>query len=125
VEHHDYGSAELRDRPDGEPLIMAAVLLTPPPVRWVCPNCPVEAVTPGNTPNRYHECRGLAGITAPMVPAGSRSRVLSVVREDYVGSEIVQYDDNGRPVMAVITERPDGSNDVTVLAPTAAMRVAM
>jgi len=100
---------------------MAAVLLTLPPVRWVCPNCPVEAVTPGDVPNRYHECRGLAGITAPMVPAGSRSRVRSVVREDYVGDEIVQYDWWGRPIMAVVTDRPDGSNDVTVLAPTARM----
>jgi len=104
---------------------MAAVLLTLPPVRWVCPNCPVEAVTPGNTPNRFHECRGLAGITAPMVPAGSRSRVRSVVRQDYVAGEIVQYDGWGRPIMSVITERPDGSNDVAVLAPTAVMRVAM
>lgn len=98
---------------------MGAVLLSLPPVRWVCPNCPVEAVTPGNTPNRFHECRGLAGITAPMVPAGSRSRVSAVVREDYERDEIVQRDGYGRPIMAVITERPDGSNDVAVLAPTA------
>lgn len=98
---------------------MSAVLLTLPPVRWVCPNCPVEAVTPGSTPNRYHECPGLAGITAPMVPAGSGSRVRSVIREDYVGREIVQYDWYGRPIMSVVTERPDGSNDVAVLAPTA------
>jgi hypothetical protein len=98
---------------------MSAVLLTLPPTRWVCPNCPVEEVTPGNLPNRFHLCRGLAGITAPMVPAGSQSRVRAVEREDYVGQEIVQYDGNGRPVGAVITERPDGSNDVAVLAPTA------
>jgi hypothetical protein len=104
---------------------MAAVLLTLPPVRWVCPNCPVEAVTPGDTPNRFHECRGLVGITAPMVPAGSRSRVRSVVRQDYVAGEIVQYDGYGRPIGAVVTERPDGSNDVAVLAPTAVLRVAM
>lgn len=125
MEHHDHGSAHVRNRPDGEPLIMAAVLLTLPPVRWVCPNCLAEAVTPGDTPNRFHECRGLAGITAPMVPAGSRSRVRAVVREDFVASEIVQYDGYGRPIMSVITERPDGSNDVAVLAPTAVLKVAM
>jgi len=48
-----------------------------------------------------------------------------VVRQDYVAGEIVQYDGWGRPIMSVITERPDGSNDVAVLAPTAVMRVAM
>lgn len=100
---------------------MTAVLLTLPPVRWVCPNCPVEAVTPGNVPNRYHDCRALAGITAPMVPAGSGARVFTLEREDYEGREIVQRDGNGRPIMAVVTERPDGSNDVAVLAPTARM----
>ncbi len=98
---------------------MGAVLLTLPPTRWECPNCPAEAVTPGGTPNRYHECRGLAGITAPMVPAGSRSRVRTVEREDYVGREDVQYDGNNRPIMSIITDRPDGSNDCVVLAPTA------
>jgi len=51
--------------------------------------------------------------------------LLEVVREDYVAHEIVQYDGWGRPIMSVITERPDGSNDIAVLAPTAVMRVAM
>lgn len=104
---------------------MAAVILTLPPVHWVCPNCPVEAVTPGDTPNRYHQCSGLAGITAPMIPAGSLARVRAVEREDYVGGEIVQYDDNGCPIMCVITDRPDGSNDCAVLAPTANLKVAI
>jgi hypothetical protein len=104
---------------------MGAVILSLPPVHWVCPNCPVEAVTAGDTPNRYHECRGLAGITAPMIPAGSLARVRAVVREDYVGAEIVQYDGNGRPIGAVVTERPDGSNDCAVLAPTASLKVAI
>jgi len=106
-------------------VIMGAVILTLPPVRWVCPNCPVEDVTPGSVPNRFHECRGLAGITAPMIPAGSRSRVRAIEREDYVGQEIVRYDGNGRPIMSVVTERPDGSNDVVVMAPTASLKVEM
>jgi len=45
--------------------------------------------------------------------------VRSVEREDYVGDQVVQYDDNGRPIMSVITERPDGSYDTAVMAPTA------
>jgi hypothetical protein len=56
---------------------------------------------------------------APLVPAGSGARVLAVEREDYVGGELVAYDDNRRPIAAVVTERPDGSNDVMVNAPAA------
>lgn len=94
-------------------------LLTPPPKIWTCPNCDVSDVTPWDTPNRYHRCAGLAGILAPMVPAGSRAAVVMHEREDYIGGEDVQYDGNGRPVMAVTTERWDGSNDTVVYAPTA------
>jgi hypothetical protein len=43
-------------------------------------------------------------------------------REDYVGREQVQTDANGRPVMSITTERPDGSNDAVVLAPTVRVR---
>ena len=66
------------------------------------------------------ELEETAGTAAPLA-ARLRPRSL----EDYVGQEIVQYDANGRPIGAVVTDRPDGSNDVAVLAPTAAMRVAM
>ena len=88
--------------------------------RWACPNCSFTDVTHEARPHtRYHTCPGLRGLTAPMVPAGSRVKVTAVEREDYVGTEQVQTDAEGRPVMAVVTERPDGSNDVTVFAPTA------
>ena len=86
--------------------------------RWTCPNCTATAATVGQ-PNRFHHCPGLGLITAPMVLAGTDCRVRAVLREDYVGDEIVQYDAWGRPVMAVVTDRSDGSNDVAVLAPTA------
>lgn len=87
--------------------------------RWECPNCPATEVTfEGGPHTRFHACAGLAGLTAPMVPAGTRCKVEAVEREDYIGSEDVQYDGNGRPVMAVVTTRNDG-NDVAVLAPTA------
>lgn len=88
--------------------------------RWACPNCVETAVTHDSQPHtRFHACRGLRGLTAPLVPAGSVCRVRAVEREDYVGGELVQTDGEGRPVMAVVTDRPDGSNDVAVLAPTA------
>lgn len=121
MEHHHYGASDGCGQPDGEPLIMRGVVLNPGPRQWECAHCPVTDVTPWDTPNRYHPCSGLGGITAPMIPAGSGARTRSVVREDYVGDEIVQYDWWGRPIMSVVTERPDGSNDVTVLAPTARM----
>jgi hypothetical protein len=95
-----------------------------PPTVWVCGNgCPVTSRTPGTTPNRFHTCAALGGLTAPLVPQGSVARVRAVVREDYVGSEVVQYDGEGRPIAAIVTERPDGSNDVAVMAPTATVKV--
>ncbi len=86
---------------------------------WVCPNCTATSVTREAQPHsRFHACRGLQGLTAPMVPAGVRCKVSAVEREDYVGREIVQTDGNGRPVMAVVTTRDDGQ-DCAVLAPLA------
>jgi len=98
---------------------MGTVILNRQPRQWECTHCPATAVTSFDTPNRFHECPGLAGITAPMIPAGSGARTVVVERQDYVNGEIVTCDGNGRPVMAVVTERPDGSNDVTVFADTA------
>lgn len=81
---------------------------------WECPNCSFTDVTHDARPHsRFHACAGLNGLIAPMVPAGSKVRVTAVQREDYIGTETVG------PVMAVKTERADGSNDVAVFAPTA------
>jgi hypothetical protein len=55
-----------------------------------------------------------------MVLAGTRCKVTAVEREDYVGSEDVRYDGEGRAVMAVRTTRDDGE-DLAVFAPTARM----
>lgn len=93
--------------------------------RWVCPNCPATDVTREAQPHtRFHACRGLRGLTAPMVPAGTRCKVEAVQRQDYVGRELVQTDAGGRPVMAVVTTRDDG-NDVAVLAPCATARIEL
>jgi hypothetical protein len=73
-------------------------------------------------PNRFHPCPGLAGVLAPMVPAGSDWSVTAHEREDYIGSQDVQLDGNGRPVMNVETVRDDGT-DILVFAPTVHMRI--
>jgi len=46
-----------------------------------------------------------------------RVKVTAKVREDYVGRDIVDYDENGRPIMAVETEYEDGHTDLAVHAP--------
>lgn len=94
------------------------VLLEGGEQRWACPNCSATDRTRGES-NRFHRCPGLGGLLAPMVPEGTDCVVRAVEREDYVGREQVQYDAAGRPVMSVVTERPDGSNDVLVNVPTA------
>jgi hypothetical protein len=85
--------------------------------RWVCPNCPATARTVGQ-PNRFHDCRALGGLSAPLVLDGVDCKVVAVEREDYIGREDVQTA-NGRPVSSVRVERADGSNDCIVYAPTA------
>lgn len=90
--------------------------------RWTCPNCTLEEVTHEAQPHsRMHPCRGLRGLTAPMVPAGTSAKVEAHEREDYVAGELVTVDGHGRPIMSVITTRDDGQ-DCTVYAPTATAR---
>src|SRR5258705_3183284 len=99
------------------------VVLLKPEQRWECPNCNFKDVTHEASPHsRFHSCRGLKGLTAPMVPAGTKTKVTAREREDYVGREIVTKDGEGRPIMAIVTEREDGSNDTAVLAPIAQVR---
>ena len=101
---------------------MSAVLLTPAR-RWYCPNCLREDVTHEARPHsRFHVCPKLRGLTAPMLPAGTKAKVQAVERQDYVGTDQVQLDpERGRPVMAVVTTRDNGQ-DVAVFAPTATAR---
>lgn len=99
--------------------LRGGVVLTPPEQRWECPNCDLTQVTHQAQPHtRFHRCRGLRGLTAPMVPAGTRCKVEAIERADHVGRELVQYDGEGLPVMAVVTTRDDGQ-DCAVLAPCA------
>jgi len=85
--------------------------------RWYCPNCDSTAVT-YDSKIPMHPCRGLVGLVVALVRHGVRAKVEAVEREDYVGSEVVQTNGEGRPVMAVVTTTDEG-RDCTVLAPIA------
>lgn len=83
---------------------------------WYCPNCTNTETTLHVQPHtRFHACRGLKGLTAPMVPVGTRCKVEAVEREDYIGSDLVTLDGEGRPICTVETTRDDG-NDVIAFA---------
>lgn len=88
--------------------------------RWYCPNCHKEDVTHEARPHsRFHVCPKLRGLTAPMLPLGTKAKVELREREDYVNGEEVQLDpEQGRPVMSIVTTREHGQ-DTTVFAPTA------
>ena len=91
--------------------------------RWVCPNCEFKDVTyEANVHTRFHGCRGLKGLTAPMVEEGVRCKVEAVERGDYVGKDNVQTDGEGKPIMAIVTTRDNGQ-DCAVLAPCATANV--
>jgi hypothetical protein len=93
-------------------------ILAAPEQRWECPNCSFQDVTrETRIHTRMHPCNGLRGLTAPMVPAGTRCKAEAHEREDYIGKELVQLHD-GRPVMNVTVTRDDGQ-DAVVFAPTA------
>lgn len=99
---------------------MASIPLLVPESRWECPNCDQVDVTRQASPHtRMHICPGARGMTVPFVPAGIRARVSLRDREDYVSTEMVQVDEDGRPVMSAVVTRDDGE-DVVVYAPCAA-----
>jgi len=89
---------------------------------WYCPNCGRTDQTREVQPHtRYHDCPKLAGMSAPLLPQGTKAKVFTKEREDYVGQDLVRLDDNGRPIMTVITVRDEGQ-DAMVFAPTAVLR---
>lgn len=95
-------------------------------VDWVCPNgCACTDRTRPLPPNatRFHTCPRLHSLTAPLVRAGTDCKVYAVERMDYLGREEQRTGDDGKPYMAVVTERADGSNDAAVFAPPAVARL--
>ena len=88
---------------------------------WVCQACPQTAVTTTAGPHtQFHQCPGMHGMAVPMTEDGADCTVELNEREDYIGSELVQYaPGNGRPYMSAVTRRGDGSCDTAVYAPVA------
>lgn len=88
--------------------------------RWHCTLCgQIHVTQQAGLIVPTHSCPALGGLSVPFLDDAVKSRLVVKDREDYVGKEIVQTDGNGRPVMSIVTERADGSNDCTVYAPTA------
>lgn len=109
-----------------------AVELQPPKQRWECPSCGEQRATRDARPHTpMHHCPTLAGLAVPFVAAGrnglARGAARHVVeeRQDYEAGEHGLARIDGRPVMAVRTERADGSNDATVYAPCATARLGV
>lgn len=91
---------------------------------WEClsPSCDFTQTTKGPVTGQImHNCAGTGGMSVPLVPKGTKGELRVVEREDYVGTESVQRNDEGRPIMSVVTIRDDGQ-DCTVYAPTATGR---
>lgn len=89
--------------------------------RWHCPACGLEDVTHKLSRTHMHVCPRLRGLSAPMLPAGTKAKLELHEREDYVGTENVQTDpERGRPVQSIITTRDNGQ-DVTIFAPSASV----
>jgi hypothetical protein len=85
--------------------------------RWYCPDCEEAAVT-YDSKLPYHRCSKQKGLMTPLLREGTKGKHERVVRQDYEGSELVQRDSAGIPVMSIVTTRDDGQ-DCTVFAPTA------
>ncbi len=86
---------------------------------YSCSRCPVGALVADTAPGSpMHQCAGAGGMTVPLAPAGARSDVQMIAREDYVGAEDVQRDAAGqvRTGARVVT---DETEHVVVYAPTA------
>lgn len=91
---------------------------------WHCPQCGLEERTRPQPPNssRMHTCPKLHMLTAPMVLAGTDCQLVAVERGDYLNGDEQRTGDDGKPYMAVVTERADGSNDAHVFAAPAVAR---
>jgi hypothetical protein len=120
---------------------VTAAVLTPTERRWECLRCDTTAVgatgtvvdvegrlgvrtlRPGENAAQMHHCRGLNGLVAPMVPAGTKGKMVTHERDDYLGDfkpGDIRFDGENRPIMNVTVTRDDGV-DCAVYAPTATL----
>ena len=97
------------------------VTLLDPTRHWECPSCHRQHVTrTAQVTSELHACASQRGMIVPFVEVADNhglTGVRHVVVEpgDYVGGQQgLRTDGEGRPVMAVRTERADGSNDCHV-----------
>ena len=88
---------------------------------WACPACGYAERTRPLPPNaaRFHVCPRLHMITAPLARAGTDCKLVAAERQDYLGREIQETGDDGRPYMNVTTVHADGHTDLAVHAPVA------
>lgn len=91
-------------------------------VDWECPSCGKEKRVGGQYGLVVHKCPKMGGLTTPYVRKGVSAKHEAVLRQDYVGDEMVQTDDQGRPVQSIVTTRDNGQ-DVRVFAPAARINV--
>lgn len=85
---------------------------------WVCAKgCGSHARTVDDK-LPHHRCREMAGLMVALIPAGTKAKVEAVERGDYVGTDLVQRDAEGRVWMSTVVTRDEGQ-DCTVYAPCA------
>jgi len=95
------------------------VPILPTVVRWACSHCERRLIVKGASSRiPLHPCGGMRGLMTPFVREGTRAKVEVREREDYIGSELVTKDNDGRPAMSIVTTRDDGQ-DCMVFAPCA------
>lgn len=86
---------------------------------YACSACDSTVLlAPGVLDVPMHPCVGRGGMAVPYTPAGVRSKVELNTRQDYVGGEDVQRDDEGRVWMSV-TVTTDEYEHVAAYAPCA------
>jgi hypothetical protein len=90
---------------------------------YACSRCDTTAtipITAAGSP--MHTCAGAGGMTVPLALAGKSSKVELVERQDYVGDDDVQRDDEGRVWMSVVVTT-DEQESVAVYAPCAHAKI--
>jgi hypothetical protein len=94
------------------------VIVNLPPVVYVCDKCPTRSRV-GGADRRVpmHDCPGRALMSVPLVPEGQRGELRLIERDDYVGTEDVRTDAEGRVFMRAELETATGIS-AWVYAPT-------
>lgn len=100
---------------------MSGEILVPPIHYWSCPSCGLQDRTQrSDVHTQMHNCPAIGNIAIPLVEvarpdAKVDARHVLVNRDDYAG--------DANPLTAIRTERGDGSNDVTVMAEVAQIKL--